>query len=122
MASKAFSAADLDTGLIERCRAELFPADAGASDEDLAAAALAELLAEQAQAAAAATDFGDPHSPWNIVDGWRLNLGSHHELVFAEGERSHRVADPFHACRLDVFQSTDATTPSPAAKRTACCR
>ena len=33
----------------------------------------------------------DRHSPWNIVDGWRLNLGSHHELVFAEGERSHRV-------------------------------
>ncbi len=54
VAGKAFSSADLDTGLIERNRAELFPADAGASDEELAAAALAELLAEQAQAAAAA--------------------------------------------------------------------
>ena len=91
VASTAFSAADLDTGLIERCRAELFPPDAGPGDEDLAAAALAELLAEQAQAAAAARTSADPHSPWNIVDGWRLNLGSHHELVFAEGERSHRV-------------------------------
>jgi len=91
VASKAFSSADLDTGLIERCRAELFSPDAGANDEDLAAAALAELLAEQAQAAAAASTSADPHSPWNMVDGWRLNLGSHHELVFAEGERSHRV-------------------------------
>jgi 3-methylcrotonyl-CoA carboxylase alpha subunit len=95
VASQAFAGADLDTGLIERSRAELFPDDAGASDEDLAAAALAELLAEQAQSAAAARASGDPHSPWNTVDGWRLNLGSHHELVFAEGGRSHAVAIHF---------------------------
>jgi 3-methylcrotonyl-CoA carboxylase alpha subunit len=95
VASQAFAGADLDTGLIERSRAELFPVDDGASDEDLAAAALAELLAEQAQAAAAARASGDPHSPWNTVDGWRLNLGSHHELVFAEGGRSHAVAIHF---------------------------
>jgi len=91
VASRAFMSGDLDTHLIERSRAELFPAEQGASDEDLAAAALAELLAEQAQASAAAQASGDPHSPWHIVDGWRLNLGSHHELVFAEGEREHRV-------------------------------
>ena len=89
VAGKAFSAAELDTGLIERCRAELFPADAGPDAADLAAAALAELLSEQAQAAAAAAGSADPHSPWNTVDGWRLNLGSHHELVFAAGESLH---------------------------------
>ena len=92
VAGKAFSTADLDTGLIERCRAELFAPDTGASDEEIAAAALAELLAEQAQAAAVARTSGDPHSPWNIVDGWRLNLGSHHELVFVDDGRTHRVA------------------------------
>jgi 3-methylcrotonyl-CoA carboxylase alpha subunit len=97
VASKAFSSADLDTHLIERSRAELFPADARAGDEELAAAALAELIAEQAQAAAKGTASGDPHSPWNIVDGWRLNLGSHHELAFAEGEREHRVTVHFTA-------------------------
>jgi 3-methylcrotonyl-CoA carboxylase alpha subunit len=91
VASKAFSSADLDTGLIERNRAELFPTDGGPTGEDLAAAALAELLAEQAQAAATAQVSGDPHSPWNVVDGWRLNLGSHLELVFASGESLHPV-------------------------------
>jgi 3-methylcrotonyl-CoA carboxylase alpha subunit len=91
VAGRAFSGADLDTGLIERSRAELFAADAGPSDEDLAAAALAELLAEQAQAAASAGASSDPHSPWNIVDGWRLNLGSHHELVFAWGAKTYPV-------------------------------
>jgi 3-methylcrotonyl-CoA carboxylase alpha subunit len=100
VASKAFSAADLDTHLIERCRAELFPADPGAGDEELAAAAFAELLAEEAQAAAKAKTSGDPHSPWNRVDGWRLNLGSHHELVFAEGGRSHCVTVHFTAAGL----------------------
>jgi len=97
VASKAFSGADLDTGLIERSRAELFPADAGPSDEDLAAAALAELLAEQAQAEAAARASADPHSPWNIVDGWRLNLGSHHEMVFAFAENVFPVQIHFAA-------------------------
>jgi 3-methylcrotonyl-CoA carboxylase alpha subunit len=100
VASEAFSSADLDTHLIERCRAELFPADAGAGDEELAAAALAELLAEEAQAAAKAKTSGDPYSPWNRVDGWRPNLGSHHELLFAEGDRSHRVALHFTAAGL----------------------
>ncbi|MSQ62376.1 MAG: acetyl/propionyl/methylcrotonyl-CoA carboxylase subunit alpha [Betaproteobacteria bacterium] len=100
IASKAFSTADLDTHLIERCRAELFPADAAAGDEELAAAAFAELLAEEAQSAAKAKVSGDPHSPWDRVDGWRLNLGSHHELVFTDGGRSHSVALHFTAAGL----------------------
>ena len=100
VASKAFSSADLDTHLIDRSRDELFPSDAGAGDEELAAAAFAELLAEEAQAAAKAKASGDPYSPWNRVDGWRLNLGSHHELVFAEGDREHRVALHFTAAGL----------------------
>ncbi|MGH8704107.1 MAG: acetyl-CoA carboxylase biotin carboxyl carrier protein subunit, partial [Burkholderiales bacterium] len=91
---------DLDTGLIERCRDELFPRETGAGDEDLAAAALAELAAEEAQAAERAKSSGDPHSPWHRVDGWRLNLGSHHEFVFAEGERRHPVAVHFTASGL----------------------
>jgi 3-methylcrotonyl-CoA carboxylase alpha subunit len=103
-AAKAFSAADLDTGLIERSREELFAPAPEVDDEDLAAAALAELLAEEEQAAERARFSGDPHSPWHRVDGWRLNLGSHHEFVFAEGERRHRVAVHFTASgyRLSV--------------------
>ena len=91
LASKAFATADLDTGLIERSRAELFAAASGASDEDLAAAALAELLAEEAQAETKAATSGDRFSPWHRMDGWRLNLGSHHEFVFAQGECNYKV-------------------------------
>jgi 3-methylcrotonyl-CoA carboxylase alpha subunit len=95
VASRAFSGADLDTGLIERCRAELFAETAPAGDLELAAVALAELLTEQAQSAAQAAVSGDPYSPWNQVDGWRLNLGSHHEFVFVDGERKVSVAVHF---------------------------
>ena len=90
-ASKAFSSADLDTGLIERSRAELFPADPGASDGELAAAALAELKLEETQAETRARASADPHSPWNTIDGWRLNLGSHHEMAFADGAAIRKV-------------------------------
>jgi 3-methylcrotonyl-CoA carboxylase alpha subunit len=89
VASKAFSKADLDTGLIERNHAELFPQPSAATDLDLAAAALAELLEEEAAAASAAQASADPHSPWNRVDGWRLNLGSHHEFTFVRGTEEH---------------------------------
>jgi 3-methylcrotonyl-CoA carboxylase alpha subunit len=93
--SKAFSGADLDTGLIERSREELFPVFGPASDEDLASAAAAELLAEEAQAEAQARASSDPYSPWHSVDGWRLNLGSHHELLFLDEGKERRVTVHF---------------------------
>jgi len=95
--SRAFAAAELDTGLIERSRAELFPARAPLADEFLAAAAYAELLAEEAAAHARSAASADPHSPWHRVDGWRLNQDSHHDLVFAEGDARHAVTLHFRA-------------------------
>jgi 3-methylcrotonyl-CoA carboxylase alpha subunit len=62
--SKAFSSADLDTGLIAKNHAELFPADAGPSQAVLALATAAVLTKD---AALAASD------PWSSRTGWRLN-------------------------------------------------
>jgi len=93
--STAFAAADLDTGLIERCRAEIFAPPAAASHELLAAAAVAELLEEADAASERAHASGDRHSPWDAVDGWRLNQGSHHRFVFLERDRRHEVTVEF---------------------------
>ena len=90
-ASNAFAAADLDTGFIERHRAELLPERAPLALELLAGAALAELLAEERNAREAARASGDAWSPWHTVDGWRLNGESHHDFVFLEGEAQHPV-------------------------------
>jgi len=95
VASKAFAGGDLDTGLIERCRDELFAPRAPAPDEALAAAAFAELLLERDSAHALARASGDPHSPWHEVDGWRLNEESHHDFVFSEGESTYPVTVRF---------------------------
>jgi 3-methylcrotonyl-CoA carboxylase alpha subunit len=88
---RAFVQAQLDTGLIERSRAELFPPAGDAPVEALAAAAFAELAEEEREARRRATGGGDPHSPWDRVDGWRLNEDSHHDFVFLDGEVEHSV-------------------------------
>jgi 3-methylcrotonyl-CoA carboxylase alpha subunit len=83
---RAFATADLDTGLIHRHQAELLPATP-ISDETLAVAALAEILAIEDEAAARARVSSEPHSPWNRVDGWWLNQSNTISLIFAhEGE------------------------------------
>ena len=87
--SRAFSSAELDTGLIERNRAEL--TSSISLDPFLAAAALAELAHEEAEARRLAAASGDPHSPWHTVDGWQLNAEAHHDFVFLENGVEHTV-------------------------------
>jgi 3-methylcrotonyl-CoA carboxylase alpha subunit len=63
----------IDTGFIERHRADLLP-DAGVTPERaLALAAAFLVLADGERAADAALKGGDPHSPWAMTNGWRVN-------------------------------------------------
>lgn len=87
----AFESADLDTGLIERERAFLFPPEGDAPDQAYLVAALATLLREEAQARSADASAGDPYSPWRFADGWRLNAPAERRLVFRCGERERTV-------------------------------
>jgi 3-methylcrotonyl-CoA carboxylase alpha subunit len=81
----------LDTGLIGRYKAELLPETQPASNQVLALAVLAELIRIDAQADAVAAASGDPWSPWNARDGWRLNEDNHHTFTFKDGEREVAV-------------------------------
>jgi 3-methylcrotonyl-CoA carboxylase alpha subunit len=96
-ASRAFTAPELDTGLIERNRTELFPPRRAVPEEMLAAAAFAELAAEEQAAGEQARGAGDPGSPWQHVDGWRLNSESHHDFTFTDGDERHAVRISFSA-------------------------
>jgi 3-methylcrotonyl-CoA carboxylase alpha subunit len=102
-ASRGFSSAKLDTGLIERNRGELL-AEPKITDDALAAAAFAELAEEQRAARERAAASADPHSPWDSVDGWRLNQDSHHDFVFLDRGQAHTVRIRFLAggLRLQV--------------------
>jgi 3-methylcrotonyl-CoA carboxylase alpha subunit len=97
VACPAFAGADLDTGLIERESAFLFPAAVEPPREAWLAAALAELLREQAAAAEAARGDEDPHSPWHVRDGWRANSAARRSLRFRCGESEKTVAVAYRA-------------------------
>ena len=92
VACPAFANADLDTGLIERERAFLFPEGVEAPAEVFLVAALAELLRENETAQTTAASDRDPHSPWHLRDGWRLNASHQRPLLFRFGEAEKTVA------------------------------
>ncbi|VXC29312.1 acetyl/propionyl/methylcrotonyl-CoA carboxylase subunit alpha [Massilia sp. 9I] len=75
---EAFSTADLDTGLIERNGATLFPAPAGAP---LGALALAALALSRGETVRGATN---PADPWAQARGWRMNSAYRRTLSFAD--------------------------------------
>ncbi len=104
VACPAFAQADLDTGLIEREHDFLFASKAAPPREAWLAAALAELLREQAAADAAAQKDADPHSPWHRRDGWRVNLGVSRRLTFRCGETTRVVGVAYvgNAYRLEL--------------------
>ncbi|TCS36495.1 3-methylcrotonoyl-CoA carboxylase alpha subunit [Paucimonas lemoignei] len=78
----SFAHADLDTGLIEREQATLFPPEAAVPETAWLLAALTELLHE-ANAAASSVEHG---SPWLILDGWRLNGQGVRSIALRHGD------------------------------------
>jgi len=79
----AFANADLDTALIEREHAVLFPAAQPVPQAVWALAALAEL---QREAQGVRDD-----SPWSVRDGWRLNSTAQRTLTLRFGDEVQPV-------------------------------
>jgi 3-methylcrotonyl-CoA carboxylase alpha subunit len=84
----SFAGADLDTGLIERESATLFPPEKGPPDDAFLVAALAKLLGEAAKSRSEGLAHPDGHSPWDQRDGWRLNGEFTRQLTFRCQDRS----------------------------------
>ena len=97
VACPAFANADLDTGLIDRSRDFLFPAQVEPPRNVFFVVAVAELLREQSAALAKARHSGDPWSPWSSNDGWRLNIQSRRTITYRSGETLHEVAVAYEA-------------------------
>jgi 3-methylcrotonyl-CoA carboxylase alpha subunit len=68
----AFLKEEIDTGFIERHRADLLPEGGGTPERALALAAVF-LVLDNGRRNAEAARRGDPHSPWANTSGWRLN-------------------------------------------------
>jgi len=84
----AFAEADLDTGLIERQQDFLFPAERATPNEVYYVATIAELLREAGSSQAQNVQAGDPGSPWNARDGWRMNLAGRRTVNWTLGRES----------------------------------
>ncbi|MFD2263516.1 acetyl-CoA carboxylase biotin carboxylase subunit [Lacibacterium aquatile] len=91
----AFADADLDTGFIERYRADLLPAPQAADDLMLGLAALALLEQARAEASDHFAGTSDPHSPWAQTTGWRLNRDAFNDLHLMDGEHPLTVRAHF---------------------------
>lgn len=76
-----FARAELDTGLIERAHDELFPRKDAPPEEVIRLAALAEVLAQKAEARERAAA-----SAWVISDSWRLNGRPTRHLELRHGD------------------------------------
>jgi 3-methylcrotonyl-CoA carboxylase alpha subunit len=85
-AHPAFVGGEIDTGFIERHRAELFVKPGPADDRALAIATLARLVEWREQAAARALTSGDPYSPWHTQDSFRVLDEGHDEVRWKGGE------------------------------------
>ena len=92
----AFAGLEIDTGFIERYRADLLPPPAKVPALGLAFASLALLLWRDEEGRAAAGRSGDPHSPWHQTSGWRLNDDNHHDFRFVDGDEVRAVTVHFH--------------------------
>jgi 3-methylcrotonyl-CoA carboxylase alpha subunit len=84
----AFVGGEVDTGFIERYRADLFPKVEPADDRAFALATLARLLEWQESTM---TSAGDPHSPWSVQNGFRLLDEGHDEVRWKDGDRDVTV-------------------------------
>jgi 3-methylcrotonyl-CoA carboxylase alpha subunit len=101
-AHPAFAACEIDTGFIERHRAQLLPAASRTPDEILALAALAFLMRQSAAARGTARALADPHSPWYEVNGWNLNADSHYELRLRDALELYRLTLHFRPQGYEV--------------------
>ena len=83
-----FAAGVVDTSFIDAQRAALLPPAGELPESALAAAALAEMVWRRDVARSAAAQSDDPHSPWQLTNGWRLNSETHSDLTFHHGEET----------------------------------
>ena len=103
VAHEAFATGALDTGLIEKHRAALFPPPGRPPLLALVAAAVDELARARDDAGPRRAD--DPHSPWHATDAWWPNSVRHAVLLaYADGDErvEVRLTGPFEALSVEI--------------------
>ena len=103
---ESFRSGQVDTGLIERERATLIPEAQSAAGDVFVLAAFASLEIERNTRSPFTQE---PHSPWAVNDGWRLNGALSRSLVFKLGEQENTLTveqGARGALRIDALPAT----------------
>jgi len=100
----AFAAFQVDTGFIGRHRDDLMK-PAGAAPDNALAFAAAGLLMDRAQQPGRRDD---PHSPWRLTNGWRMNDDNHHDFRLIDGDQLRLTAVHFRANGWDMEMGSGA--------------
>ncbi|BCT91065.1 3-methylcrotonyl-CoA carboxylase subunit alpha [Lysobacter helvus] len=103
----AITGGTIDTAYLDRHLDEFLPAPE-LDRTALAAAAIAQLLAQEQAARDAAAASTDPTSPWAIADGWRLGHAGKRDLAFLH--RGERVLLAAHGSGGDYRLEHDGAT------------
>ncbi len=96
-AHPAYQDGALDTAFIETHGDALLPPPEPAPDEVLAFAALKLLLEHELRSRRDALASPDPHSPWHLTTGWRLNADTFHQVHLVDGENKHVITVHYRA-------------------------
>jgi len=99
-AHPAFEGVQIDTGFIERHRADLAMMPEAVPDDALALAAVAVALRRDTQSRG--QPGRDPGSPWNAVNGWRLNADNQHDLRLIDGTQERELVLHFRRDGYEV--------------------
>lgn len=81
---EGFNDADLDTNFINRYQDDLFNDRPEVNEQVISVAALYTMLKQQDYGNQHTADQADPFSPWDKVDGWRLNEDNFHNVTFVD--------------------------------------
>jgi len=81
----------IDTGYLDRHLKEFLPGAEAPARDDLFAAAATVLLGEEHVGRAVARASSDPHSPWNLVDAWRLGHPGKRIVALLRGNERYEV-------------------------------
>ncbi len=87
----------IDTGYLDRHLDDVLTTPRPPAPEDFAIAATAALLHDEVVAADRARHAADPHSPWALVDGWRVGHASDRVLCLVHRGQRHIVHASGHA-------------------------
>ena len=109
----AFAAFQVDTGFIGRHKDDLLKPAGAVPDNALAFAAAALLMDREAQP----RRRDDPHSPWRLTNGWRMNDDNHHDFRLIDGETPRRIAVHFRANGWDMERGSGACVLRGASRR-----